>query len=67
MLPFKTDIKGPAPSLDKELLKEHKDLDIIDETIKYFRINVLFKNFELKGTAINLVYIIDVIQEKKQM
>ena len=49
MLPFKTDIKGPAPSLDKELLKEHKDLDIIDETIKYFRINVLFKNFELKG------------------
>ena len=45
MLPIKTTTRGPAP-----LVAEGED-DIIDETIGYFKANVLFKHFEVKGPA----------------
>jgi len=45
LLPLKTKCKGPAPPgpADKE--------DIIDETLNFFKANVLFRNFEVKGPA----------------
>ena len=62
MCPFKTEFKGPADSIEEGnssfyflafsylgwiLGKE----DIIDEVLNYFRANVLFRNFEVKGGA----------------
>jgi len=41
--PLKTKLKGPAPPCKAE------DEDIIDEAIKYFRANVLFKKFDPQG------------------
>lgn len=43
--PLRTSMKGPAPQIE-----EGKE-DIIDETLIYFRANVLFRNFEVKGPA----------------
>jgi actin related protein 2/3 complex subunit 3 len=45
ILPLKTKYKGPAPPAppDKE--------DIIDESLNFFKANVLFRNFEPKGPA----------------
>jgi len=45
VLPLKTKFKGPAPQCapDKE--------DIVDEAISFFKANVLFRNFEVKGPA----------------
>mmetsp|Transcript_192 Transcript_192/g.216 ORF Transcript_192/g.216 Transcript_192/m.216 type:complete len:174 (+) Transcript_192:12-533(+) len=45
LLPIKTKVRGPAPPMAAE------DEDIIDETIKFFRANVFFRNFEVKGGA----------------
>ena len=45
MLPIKTSTRGPAP-----LAPEGAD-DIVDEVIGYFKANVLFKHFEVKGGA----------------
>lgn len=48
MLPIRTTVKGPAPrTTDEE--------DIIDETLGYFKANVFFKNYEIKGTADRLL------------
>ncbi|KAJ1630361.1 actin-related protein 2/3 complex subunit 3 [Pavlovales sp. CCMP2436] len=49
VLPIKTSCRGPAPSLaaDKE--------DIIDEVLFYFKANVLFRNFEVRGPADRLL------------
>lgn len=38
-------MKGPAP------LADPSKPDIIDETLRYFKPNVLFRNYEIKGTA----------------
>eukprot|EP01038_Epipyxis_sp_PR26KG_P014162 gene14162-19002_t len=43
--PLKTALKGPAPPADEE------SEDIIDETLTYFRANVLFRNFDVRGGA----------------
>lgn len=43
MLPIKTTTRGPAP-----LAGEGAD-DVIDEVLFYFKANVLFKHFEVKG------------------
>jgi len=40
---LKTDLKGPAPSHPSE------NVDIIDETINFYRVNMLMKNFPVKG------------------
>ena len=40
------------PVLDYKLIKSlDKSVDIIDEAIVYFRVNVLFKNFSIKNDA----------------
>eukprot|EP00002_Diphylleia_rotans_P008719 TRINITY_DN18724_c0_g1_i1.p2 TRINITY_DN18724_c0_g1~~TRINITY_DN18724_c0_g1_i1.p2 ORF type:complete len:173 (-),score=46.13 TRINITY_DN18724_c0_g1_i1:234-752(-) len=57
-LPIKTQVKGPSPpaSLDKP--------DIIDEAIGYFKANVFFRNFDIKGHADrNLIYLTLYIQQ----
>jgi len=45
ILPLKTKYKGPAPQApaDQE--------DIIDEALNFFKANVFFRNFEVKGPA----------------
>jgi len=49
LCPFKTDVSGPAKITTKKKLKKLNKVDIIDEALKFFRINVLFKNYEIKG------------------
>lgn len=44
LLPLKTKTRGPAPACTDEE-------DIVDEVMKYFRPNCLFRNFEVKGGA----------------
>jgi actin related protein 2/3 complex, subunit 3 len=44
VLPLKTKYKGPAPPLQQ-------GADVIDEALDFFKANVLFRNFEIKGTA----------------
>ena len=45
IMPFKTKLEGPA-SMG---FSTNNQEDVIDEAFKVFRINVLFKNFEIKG------------------
>ncbi|CAK9035169.1 Actin-related protein 2/3 complex subunit 3 (Arp2/3 complex 21 kDa subunit) (p21-ARC), partial [Durusdinium trenchii] len=45
ILPLKTAAKGPAPK------GKESEEDIVDEAIKFFRANVLFASFEVKGGA----------------
>ena len=45
LLPLKTKTRGPAP------IAGEGEEDIIDEVIKYFRPNSLFRNYEVKGGA----------------
>ncbi|KAH8044853.1 hypothetical protein JL722_14512 [Aureococcus anophagefferens] len=45
LLPLKTKTRGPAP------LMADGEEDIVDEVIKYYRPNSLFRNFEVKGGA----------------
>ena len=49
LLPMKTTTRGPAP-----IAPEGGD-DILDETLMYFKANVLFKHFEVKGGADRLL------------
>ncbi|CAJ0933029.1 unnamed protein product, partial [Mesorhabditis belari] len=41
LLPLRTSFKGPAPRTDGE--------DIIDEALTYFKPNIFFREFEIKG------------------
>jgi actin related protein 2/3 complex subunit 3 len=55
------------PDLDSSKLKlslDEIDLDIIDEALIYFRANVLFKNFPIKGDADKLLIYITVFIQK---
>uniref|UniRef100_A0A7S4BNT7 Actin-related protein 2/3 complex subunit 3 n=1 Tax=Chrysotila carterae TaxID=13221 RepID=A0A7S4BNT7_CHRCT len=45
ILPIKTAVRGPAPAAPAE------SDDVIDETLFFFKANVLFRHFELKGNA----------------
>ena len=45
ILPIKTQFKGPAP-----VMREAQD-DVIDEALNFFKANVLFRNYEVKGPA----------------
>jgi len=49
MVPLKTEVNGNAPNMKKADLDNHGGEDVIDETIKAFRINVLFKHFTREG------------------
>ncbi|EAR93892.2 ARP2/3 complex ARPC3, 21 kDa subunit (macronuclear) [Tetrahymena thermophila SB210] len=42
--PIKTKVQGPAATIPQQDV-----IDIIDEAIKFFRPNLLFKNYEIKG------------------
>ena len=65
LLPFKSSKSGVAPKLTEEekgefgSKKSYPYGDIITESIKYFRINVLFKTFELssKEADVTLFYL----------
>ena len=49
-----TTVRGPAiqlPPLEDGEAKADEHQDIVDEAIAYFRANVLFKSFEVKGSA----------------
>ncbi|XP_065893208.1 actin-related protein 2/3 complex subunit 3-like [Dysidea avara] len=45
LLPVKTSFRGPAPKATGD------DNDIIDETMGFFKANVFFKSYEVKGSA----------------
>lgn len=50
--PLKTNILGPAKTFSGE------EEDMIDEAIKYFRPNIFFKNFDIKGPGdLTLIYL----------
>jgi len=49
MLPIKTRVKGPSAQASPD------QPDIIDETLDYFKANILFRNFEIKGPADRLL------------
>eukprot|EP00250_Pteridium_aquilinum_P034150 c7143_g1_i1 orf=226-750(+) len=49
LLPLKSHIRGPAPAADPE------KVDIIDEAIAFFRANVFFRKFDVKGSADKLL------------
>lgn len=44
VLPLKTRVRGPAPSVDAS-----EEEDVVDEALRLFRANMLFRNFELLG------------------
>lgn len=62
------DIKNnKIPDLDSSKLKlplSEIDIDIIDEALIYFRANILFKNFPIKGDADKLLIYITVFISK---
>lgn len=45
LLLFRTKLDGPIMGN----FQPKNNIDIIDEAFAYFRINILFKNFEIKG------------------
>ncbi|VDN24388.1 unnamed protein product [Gongylonema pulchrum] len=55
ILPIRTNFKGPAPRTGKLpelfifLLNDGED--IIDEALAYFKPNIFFREFEIKGPA----------------
>jgi actin related protein 2/3 complex subunit 3 len=60
------DIKVDRPALlDPSKLKANfADIDIVDEALIYFRANILFKNFQIKGDADKLLVYITVYISK---
>ncbi|XP_078539811.1 actin-related protein 2/3 complex subunit 3-B-like [Lissotriton helveticus] len=57
VLPIKSQFKGPTP-------RETKNTDIIEEALYYLKVNVFFKNFEIKNEADRtLIYITLYISE----
>jgi len=62
LLPIKTKYKGPAPRWAGGSGPD--DVDIIDEALDFFKANVLFRNYEVKGPADRvLVYLTLYIQQ----
>lgn len=45
ILPLKTSSRGPAPPANDD------ELDIVDETLQYFRANMFFTQFDVEGGA----------------
>jgi actin related protein 2/3 complex subunit 3 len=45
ILPLRSHFKGPAPRLDSD------DIDIIDEALTYFKPNIFFREYDIKGAA----------------
>jgi len=58
ILPIKTQVRGPAPPAKSDAS------DIIDETLNFFRANVLFRNYKYEGPAdLTLCYLTVYIAE----
>lgn len=51
ILPLATSKRGPAPPPAPAAAAGGGAFDIVDEAIRFFRANVFFKNFEIKGPA----------------
>lgn len=49
ILPFKTSFRGPAPQCAAA------DMDIIDESLYYFKANVFFRTYEIKSESDRLL------------
>jgi actin related protein 2/3 complex subunit 3 len=55
VLPLKTKIKGPAPCVELpgggggSGAAPPEEEDVVDEALRFFRANVMFRNFELQG------------------
>jgi len=57
ILPIRTQVRGPAP-------KDNSEMDIIDESLYYFKSNVFFRTYEIKGESDRLlIYITLYISE----
>jgi actin related protein 2/3 complex subunit 3 len=66
-IPYIEFSQNKIPDLDYNKLKlplKEVDLDIVDEALMYFRANVLFKNFPIKGDADKLLVYITVFISK---
>lgn len=50
-LPFRTKFRGPIASYHTENGNDAEQLDIIDETLFYFKPNVFFKAYEIQSNA----------------
>lgn len=57
IIPFKTKIDGPG----NQSFQLRNEIDIIDEAFQYFRINVLFKNYEIQGPADKVIVYLSVL------
>lgn len=55
--PLKTDLKGPAPQFTPVTGAEDGGEDIIDETLNYFRANVLFRNYDVRIEELIFIFI----------
>lgn len=60
VLPIRSNFKGPAPRLEGLLiivfllhlfLDKSDDVDIIDEALMYFKPNIFFREYDIKGSA----------------
>jgi len=47
VLPIRSNFKGPAPRSDGN----SEDVDIIDEALMYFKPNIFFREYDIKGSA----------------
>jgi len=65
LLPITTQYKGPAPKWTGGAgTGEDAEVDIVDEALDFFKANVLFRNYEVKGPADRvLVYLTLYIQQ----
>eukprot|EP00943_MAST-04B_sp_MAST-4B-sp1_P001510 g1510.t1 len=50
LLPLRTSVRGPAPKLAEDEKK-----DVIDECLTFFRANMFFSNFDVKGGSDRLL------------
>lgn len=55
ILPLRESIRGPAPNLDPPTTDGAVQEDIVDEVLRLFRANVLFKSFEVHNAADRLL------------
>ncbi|XP_017851895.1 actin-related protein 2/3 complex subunit 3 [Drosophila busckii] len=59
ILPLRTKVRGPAPSLTAD-----NELDIIDESLYYFKANIFFRSYEVKSEVDRvLIYVTLYISE----
>lgn len=55
VLPLRTNFKGPAPRLGEwagpHTSAEQDQVDIVDEALLYFKPNIFFREYDIKGAA----------------